>query len=151
MSFAQVIRAGRSIAIAALVVGFAAACDDPFSPYWDRGTYDLRYANNDRVPAVVSSGPGTSYTEVRGGSLTLRGDHSYQLVVQVREQIGGNVYEFSKVFAGPYESENRTLYLTYVDSDGYSRVMVANWRDGKIELVVPEVDGRYGVLCRFGP
>lgn len=102
MSFAQVVRTGRSVAIAALVVGFASACDDPFSPYWDHGTYRLHYANNDRVPAVVSSGPGTSYTEVRGGSLTLRGDHSYQLVVMIRERSGGQLYEFSKVFAGPY-------------------------------------------------
>lgn len=150
MSVAQVIRAGRSIVTATLIAGSVAGCEDPFSPYWDRGTYDLRYANNDRVPTVISAGPGTSYTEVRGGALTLRRDHSYQLIVQIREQIGGQVFEFSRVFAGPYESEYRTLYLTYVDSDSYSRIMVANWRDGYIELVVPEVDGRYGVLCRFG-
>ena len=70
--------------------------------------------------------------------------------MHIREESAGKVYEFSRVFAGPYESEYRTLYLTYVDGDAYSRIMVANWRDGRIELVVPEVDGRYGVLCSFG-
>jgi hypothetical protein len=149
MRFSSIAQAGRSLAVAALIVGAATACEDPFSPYWDRGTYHLEYANNRRVPAVVSEGP-ASYVEVRGGTLTLRSDHSYQLVVQIREQSGSSVYEYSRVFAGPYESEYRTLYLTYFDDDDrYGQSMVANWRDGKIEIVVPDVDGPYGVLCRF--
>jgi hypothetical protein len=149
MSLSTLSRSVRGIALGALILG-TAACEEPFSPYWDRGTYELKYANNDRVPAVVSSGPGTSYREVRGGSLTLRRDHSYQLVVLVREKTGGEVLEYSTVFAGPYETEYRTLYLAYVDSRGYTRNIVANWRDGRIELVGPEVDAGYGVLCTFG-
>jgi hypothetical protein len=148
MSLSLMARAGRGLAIGTVLLA-TAACEEPFSPYWDRGTYDLRYANNERVPAVVSEGPGTSYREVRGGSLTLRRDHSYQLVVLVREKSGPDILEYSTVFAGPYESDYRTLYLSYVDSKGRSRNIVANWRDGRIELVVPDVDAGYGVLCTF--
>ena len=44
-----------------LAVAMLTACDDdPFSPYWDRGTYYLSYANNRPVPTVVSGG-----TEIR--------------------------------------------------------------------------------------
>lgn len=142
-------RMPRGVAVAGLLLA-TAACDDPFSPYWDSGRYDLRFANNRYVPAVVSQGPGSAYTEVRGGTLVLRRDHSYQLVVLVREQSGGQLYEYSKVFVGEYETDHRTLYLTYfLEGDPYSSVMVAAWRDGWLELVVPDVDGYADVLCRF--
>jgi hypothetical protein len=125
-------------------------CDEPFSPYWDRGTYFLRYANNRPVPAVVSSGPASSYTEVLTGSLTLRRNHSYQLLVDVREVVGGRVFETTRVFAGSYDHDGYTLWLSYVPpGDYYSAVMVANWRSGRLEVVVPGVDGPYGVLCMF--
>ena len=135
----------------AILVAALTACDDPFSPYWDRGTYDLWSANNRPVPAVVSEGPAGAFTEVVGGSLTLRRDHSYQLVLDVREVTGGRTYRYTKAFAGSYENEDRTIWLPYFDAEGsYSRVIVANWRGGRIELVVPRVDGYIGVLCLFG-
>jgi hypothetical protein len=149
MTISSVVSAGRRIFAGGLLAVSVSACEDPFSPYWDRGTYYLRYANNRHVPAVVSEGPGASYIEVTGGSLTLRRDHSYQLVVEVREKVAGVTYEYSTVFAGPYESEYRTLYLTYEDRRGNWRNIVANWRDGRVELVVPEIDDSYGVLCTF--
>jgi hypothetical protein len=149
MTLSTVVHTGRRLVLGGLLAVSVTACEDPFSPYWDRGTYYLRYANNRHVPAVVSEGPGTSYVEVKGGSLTLRRDHSYQLVVEIREKSAGTVYEYSAVFAGPYESEYRTLYLSYEDGRGNWRNLVANWRDGRVELVVPEIDGGYGVLCTF--
>jgi hypothetical protein len=149
MTSLSVSSAARRLLLGGLLAASATACEDPFSPYWDRGTYHLRYANNRHVPAVVSQGPGTSYLEVRGGSLTLRRDHSYQLQVNIRERTGGVEYEYSTVFAGPYESEYRTLYLSYEDRRGNWRNIVANWRDGRVELVVPDIDNGYGVLCWF--
>ena len=149
MPLSTVFRSGRTLVVGALALASVTACDEPFSPYWDRGTYRLRFANNHFVPAVVSEGPGTSYLEVRGGSLTVRRDRSYQLVVDIREKAGADVFEYSKVFAGSYESEYRTLWLSYVDSRGYSRVIEASWRDGRIEAVIPGIDSGYGVLCSF--
>jgi|GEM_PF-3670131 len=150
MSISKLFHTTRRVFLLGFLALFTAACDEPFSPYWDRGTYDLTYANNYRVPAVVSSGPGGSYTEVTGGSLTLRRDHSYQLVVDIRAVEDGRVYQYSKVYAGEYESEDRRIYLTWYDAgSSYPRVIVANWRGGRIELVVPRVDGNDGVLCEF--
>lgn len=139
-------------AILGLTLTAGVACSDPFSPYWDDGTYDLQYVNNRLVPAVVSSsyGAGAIRTEVLGGSLTLRHDHSYQLLVSVRDWDHGVAYESSVAFVGRYEHDGRVLYLNYFpDGDAYSSVMVATWRHGRIEVVVPEVDVRTGVLCVF--
>jgi hypothetical protein len=138
----------------ALAAAMLTACyDDPFSPYWDRGTYYLVYANNRLVPTTVSGGTGanSAHLEVTRGTLTLRRDHSYQLLVEVREwTAGGQFYESTKAYAGQYENEDRAIYLTYFDpSDYYSSVMVANWRNGRIEVVVPNLDGRQDVLCMF--
>ena len=150
MSISCVFTAARRLLAVALLGASVTACDDPFSPYWDHGRYDLRSANNRPVPAIVSEGPGGSFTEVIDGSLTLRRDHSYQLLLDVREVTGGRVYEFTKAFAGEYESEDRTIYLTYFDAvSSHRRLIVANWRGGRIELVVPRVDGYEGVLCLF--
>ena len=137
-----------------LAVAMLTACDDdPFSPYWDRGTYYLSYANNRPVPTVVSGGSaaGSARVEVTHGTLTLRRDHSYQLLVDVREWMANGQYvETTKAFAGTYENDGRTLYLNYFDPhDYYSNVMVANWRDGRIEIVVPNLDGGVDVLCTF--
>ncbi len=104
------------------------------------------------MPATVSGGvgPGAFRTEVMRGTLTLRRDHSYQLQVDVRDWEAGRAYESSVVFAGRYENDGRALYLDYfTHGDSYPRTMVANWRGGRIEVVVPGVDGRYGVLCLF--
>ena len=143
----------RIAALAVLTSVLTACYDDPFSPYWDGGTYHLRYANNRVVPAVISGGygPNAPFTEVTRGTLTLRRDHSYQLVVEVRDwDANGRAYESAVAFAGRYENDGRTLYLDYfTNGDYYSSVMVANWRGGGIEVVVPELDGRTGVLCAF--
>lgn len=142
----------RHTAILGAVVLVAAACSDPFSPYWHDGTYDLRYVNNRSVPAVVSSsyGAGGIRTEVLGGSLTLRHDHSYQLLVTVRDWDHGVAYESTVAYVGRYDNDGRVLYLNYFpDGDPYSSVMVATWRHGRIEVVVPNVDVRTGVLCVF--
>lgn len=147
----SVLRKSPRFLTAIVLVASMTACDDPFSPYWDHGTYDLWSANNRPIPAVVSEGPAGAFTEVVGGSLTLRRDHSYQLLVDVREVTGGRMYEYAKVFAGTYENEARTIYLSYYDTGAsYPRVIVANWRGGRIELVVPRVDGYESVLCLFG-
>ncbi|MBM4194090.1 MAG: hypothetical protein FJ202_06895 [Gemmatimonadetes bacterium] len=140
-----------SVALVALAAVSVTGCDDPFSPFWDRGTYYLRYANNRPVPATVSYDAGAIRREVLGGSLTLRRDHSYQLVVEVREVLsGGRKSEYSVVYAGTYDNDHRTLYLTlYGSGGGWSDYMIANWRGGRIEVVVPEVDSRAGVLCLF--
>lgn len=131
----------------------AACYDDPFSPYWDRGTYYLSYANNRPVPTTVSGGSsaGSPRLEVSRGTLTLRRDHSYQLLVEVRQWTGGGqFYETTRAFAGTYENEGRTLYLNYYGPrDYYSSVMVANWRNGRLEVVVPNLDGEQDVLCVF--
>ena len=140
----------RAMTLLLGVAAISGCYDQPFSPYWDRGTYYLRYANNRPVPAVVSQGSGLVYTEILGGSLTLRRNHSYQLLVDVREWEGGRAYESTRVFAGSYDNDDYTLWLSYVPAgDYYAAVMVANWRGGRLELVVPEVDGRFGVLCLF--
>ena len=143
----------RAVSLALVVATLSACYDDPFSPYWDRGTYYLVYANNRLVPTTVSGGlgPNTPRLEVTGGTLTLRRDHSYQMLVDVREwTAGGQYYETTKVYAGRYENEDRAIYLTYFDAhDYYSSVMVANWRNGRVEVVVPNVDGRQDVLCTF--
>jgi len=142
---------GRRLLAGAFLITSLTACDDPFSPYWDRGTYELWSANNRSIPAVVSEGPAGAFTEVVGGSLTLRRDHSYQLLVDVREATGGRTYRYTTAFAGSYEHEDRTIYLTYFEAESsYPRVIVANWRGGRIELVAPRVDGYVGVLCLFG-
>ena len=151
MSASPGLRIGRRFLAGIVLIASVTACDDPFSPYWDHGTYDLWSANNRPIPAVVSEGPAGSFTKVVGGSLTLRRDHSYQLLLDVREATGGRTYEYAKVFAGTYENEDRTIYLSYYDAGvSYPRVIVANWRGGRIELVVPRVDGYEGVLCLFG-
>lgn len=99
---------------------------------------------------MVSGGPGGSYTKVTGGALTLRRNHSYQLIVDIRLVESGRVYEYSKVFADEYEDEDRTIYRTWYDArSSYSRLIVANWRGGRIELVVPRVNANDGVLCEF--
>jgi hypothetical protein len=153
----QLIRAGRAalsaVPLAVMVLALSACDDDPFSPYWDRGTYYLSAANNRAVPATVSggSGPGSVRVEVTRGSLTLRHDHSYQLLVDVRTWTsGGQFTETTKAYAGTYENDGRTLYLSYFGPrDYYSNVMVANWRDGRIDVVVPNLDGGLDVLCTF--
>jgi len=147
------IRAMRVVPLALAVVTLAACYDDPFSPYWDHGTYYLSFANNRPVPAIVSggSGSGSARLEVSGGTLSLRRDHSYRLLVDIREwTAGGQSYETTKVYAGTYENDGPTLYLNYFDPhDYYSSVMVANWRGGRLEVVVPNVDGYQDVLCVF--
>ncbi|MDA1080557.1 MAG: hypothetical protein O2973_02600 [Gemmatimonadetes bacterium] len=137
-----------------LALASVACGDNPFSPYWDGGTYELRYANNYPVPAVVSGGygPNAIRTEVTSGTLTLRRDHSYQLLVDVIDWDHGVAYESTVAFVGRYENEGRILYLNYFSvGEAYSSVMVATWRHGRIEIVVPEVDVdlRAGVLCVF--
>jgi hypothetical protein len=143
----------RTVPLALAAVTLSACYDDPFSPYWDRGTYYLSYANNRPVPTIVSGGtlPGSARVEVTRGSLTLRRDHSYQLLVEVREWTrDGQFYESTKAFAGTYENEDRTIYLNYFNPrDYYSSVMVANWRGGRIEIAVPGVDAGMAVLCVF--
>ena len=111
MSASPGLRIGRRFLAGIVLVTSVTACDDPFSPYWDHGTYDLWSANNRPIPAVISEGPAGSFTKVVGGSLTLRRDHSYQLLLDVREATGGRTYEYAKVFAGTYENEDRTIYL----------------------------------------
>lgn len=151
MSASPVLRVGRRFLAGIVLFTSVTACDDPFSPYWDHGTYNLWSANNRPLPAVVSVGPVGSFTEVVGGSLTLRRDHSYQLLLDVRDSAAGRTYEYAKVFAGTYEHEDRTIYLSYYDAGAsYPHVLVATWRGGRIELVVPRVDGYEGVLCLFG-
>ena len=143
----------RAVPLALAVATLTACDDDPFSPYWDRGTYYLSTANNRHVPTTVSGGTsqGSAHLEVTSGTLTLRRDHSYQLLVQVREwTTGGQFFETTKAFAGTYENDGRTLWLNYYDPhDYYSSVMVANWRDGRVEVVVPNLDGQQDVLCVF--
>lgn len=152
MLFASMSRAlMRAVPLSLAVVTLTACADDPFSPYWDRGTYYLNYANNRAVPAIVSGGPGGARLEITGGSLTLRRDHSYQMLVTVRTwSATGTFYESTKAFAGTYDNDDRTLWLNYFEPrDYYSNVMVANWRSGRIEVVVPNVDGMQDVLCSF--
>jgi len=143
----------RAVPLATVLVTLVACGDDPFSPYWDRGTYYLSYANNRPVPTTVSggSGSGSARLEVTRGTLTLRRDHSYQLLVEVREWTsGGQFYESTKAYAGTYENDGRTLWLQYFNAhDYYSSVMVANWRGGRVEVVVPNIDGGQDVLCVF--
>ena len=142
-----------ALSLAFVVPTLTACYDDPFSPYWDRGTYYLTHANNRLVPTTVSGGSSGSASrlEVTGGTLTLRRDHSYQLQVDVREwTAGGQWYETSTVYAGRYENDGRAIYLSYFDAhDYYSNEMVANWRNGRVEVVVPRLDGRQDVLCVF--
>ncbi len=153
MTIARATRALRSVMPLAIAVATLTACDDdPFSPYWDRGTYYLSYANGRSVPAIVSGsyGPNSPRVEVTGGTLTLRRDHSYSLLVQVREWSGAQFYESTKVFAGTYDSDERTIWLNYFQPhDYYSSVMIANWRNGRIDVVVPDLDGGVDVLCMF--
>src|SRR5512140_3115682 len=141
----------RIVPLAFAVATLTACGDDPFSPYWDRGTYYLSLANNRPVPAIVSGGPGSVRLEVTRGTLTLRRDHSYQLLVDIREWTStGQFYETTTAYAGTYENDGRTLYLNYFGvHDYYSNLMVANWRDGRIEVVVPNIDGQQDVLCVF--
>ena len=143
----------RAVPIVAAVATLTACDDDPFSPYWDRGTYYLSYANNRPVPTTVSGGtlPGSARLEVSGGTLTLRRDHSYQLLVDVRQwTTGGQFYETTKAFAGTYENDGRTLWLNYfTPHDYYASVMTANWRNGRLEVVVPNLEGGVEVLCVF--
>lgn len=143
----------RTVPLALVVATLSACYDDPFSPYWDRGTYYLAYANNRPVPTIVSGGtaPGSPRVEVVRGTLNLRRDHSYALLVEVREWTGtGQYYESTRAYAGTYENDGRTLWLNYFGPrDYYSSVMVANWRNGRIEVVVPNVDGGQDVLCVF--
>lgn len=143
----------RALTLTAAVATLTACDDDPFSPYWDRGTYYLSYANNHPVPTIVSggSGPGSARLEVTRGTLTLRNDHSYQLLVEMRQWTGGGQFsETTKAYAGRYENDGRALYLYYYGPrDYYSSVMVANWRDGRVEVVVPNLDGQQDVLCVF--
>ncbi len=141
----------RVVSLTVAAVMLTACYDDPFSPYWDRGTYYLQYANNRRVPTIVAGGAGSPRLEVTGGTLTLRRDHSYQMLVDVRQwTAGGQYYESTKVFAGRYENDGRAVYLTYFDPhDYYSSAMTANWRNGRIEVVVPNLDGWADVLCVF--
>ena len=143
----------RVVPLAVVAATLSACYDDPFSPYWDRGTYYLAYANGRPVPTIVSGGslPGSPRVEVTRGSLTLRRDHSYALLVEVREwTANGQFYEWTRAYAGTYENDGRTLWLNYYGPhDYYSSVMVANWRNGRIEVVVPNVDGGQDVLCVF--
>ncbi len=143
----------RAVPLGLVVATLAACYDDPFSPYWDRGTYYLSYANDRPVPTIVSGGtlPGSARLEVTRGTLTLRRDHSYQLLVDVRQwTTGGQFYEATKAYAGTYENDGSTLYLNYFGPrDYYSSVMVANWRNGRVEIVVPDVDAGQDVLCVF--
>lgn len=132
----------------------ATACDGgPFSPYWDRGTYDLLYANNRAVPSTVyasSVGGRASRVDVNSGALTLRGDDSYQLVVRVRETVGNQDTDVTHAYAGHYYHEGRMLYLNYYESGSdYYAEIAATWRDDSIELVLPDVAAGRGVLMRF--
>ena len=143
----------RALSLAIVVAALTACYDDPFSPYWDHGTYYLVYANNRLVPTTVSGGigPNSPRLEVTRGTLSLRRDHSYQLLVEMREwDAGGHFYESTKAYAGRYENDDRAIYLTYYDAhDYYSSVMAANWRNGRVEVVVPNLDGWQDVLCVF--
>ena len=140
-------------AMALLSIAVTACDNGPFSPYWDRGTYDLLYANNRAVPSTVfasSSAGRVSRVDVLGGTITLRRDDSYQLVVRVLETSGGRDTDVTYAYAGHFDYEGRMLYLSYFDTvSGYYDEIAATWRDGSIELVLPDVaDGR-GVLMRF--
>jgi hypothetical protein len=140
-------------AIAVLTIAVTACSDGPFSPYWDRGTYDLAYANNRTVPSTVYSSAATgrvSRVDVIGGSLTLRRDDSYQLVVRVRETSGIQDADVTHAYAGHFDHEGRMLYLSYFDAGSWTYgEIAATWRDDSIELVLPDVAAGRGVLMRF--
>lgn len=140
-------------AMALLALAATACADGPFSPYRDRGTYDLVYANNRTVPSTVyaSSAAGrVSRVDVVAGTLTLRRDDSYQLLVQVRESNDGQDVDVTYAYAGHFDHDGRMLYLGYFDpaSSSYDEI-AATWRDGSVELVLPDVAAGRGVLMRF--
>ena len=130
------------------------ACENgPFDPYWDRGTYDLVFANDRTVPSTVyeSTGAGrVSRVDVIDGTLTLRRDNSYQLLVTAREFSGGGYADVTHAYAGRYDYDGRTLLLSYFDPAFTTYAEIdASWRDGSVELVMPDVAAGRGVLMRF--
>ena len=139
-----------------LTIVFAATTgchDGPFSPYWDRGTYELVAANDRYVPAMVysaMSGGRQDRVDVLGGSLTLRGDGSYELLVHVAESVDGWTEDVTHAYAGAYDAQGSMLFLRYdVPGSYYSDEMQAMWRNGSVEVVVPDIAMGRAVLLRF--
>jgi len=137
-----------------LVLATTAACHDgPFSPFFDRGLYDLISANGEYVPSTVYSAVAAGHVQrvdVQGGTLTLHSDGSYNLLVHARESTDGVVVDVTHAYAGAYDAEDTILYLSYdVPGSNYGAEMQAVWRDGTIEVVVPDVAMGHGVLMRF--
>ena len=140
-------------AVALLVLATAACEHGPFNPYWDGGTYDLLYANDRPVPTVVFANSGdarVSRVEVTGGTLSLRRDDSYQLLVTAHESGSGGEADVTYAYAGRYDYDGRTLFLNYFDPDlaAYAEID-ASWREESVELVLPGVAAGRGVLMRF--
>jgi hypothetical protein len=141
--------------LAALVLVSVTACEHaPFSPLFDRGTYALVSANGGYVPSTVyhaTTAGRFDHIDVTGGSLTLRTDGSYRMLVVTHEDVGGVVADVTHAFAGSYDSEGSILYLTYDLPGAYGGgQMQATWLGGDVEVVVPDVAMGNGVLLRFG-
>ncbi|MBI1809308.1 MAG: hypothetical protein HYR75_05365 [Gemmatimonadetes bacterium] len=144
----------RGALLALGLVTITACHDGPFSPYWDRGTYELVAANGRYVPSnvYVAAGPGhVDAVDVVDGWITLHGDGSYELIVHARETTNGLSADVTHAYAGGYDTDGNMLYLSYdLPGSYYSDQLQASWHDGIIEVVVPDVAMGHGVLMRFG-
>ena len=137
-------RFSRTLRTAVLIAGTmgAGACVEVFDPWGPEGFYGLRYANGERVPAVVyyESGNGPFEITLLGGELRLRADGTFRMDLDYAEWDGRVETRYTQGLTGEWDQEHDTVWLDYIDpetSDWTS--LAANRRHETLEFSMPGV------------
>lgn len=140
-------------AVLLAIVPLSSACEIDIFASYPSGTYDMRWVNGRRVPAVVfeSTNPGTFYrVELSYGTLHLRRDDTFSLDFEVRETDTKGVSRTTHGYSGSYEIDGPDLYLYFVDPvTNRDRTLSGFVRDGYVEVLIAGIVDRQLLQCGF--
>lgn len=125
-----------------LVALFLTGCSDTVFGPAARGTYDLYRVNGRRAPATVyeevNRGTVVYALKVENGDLTLRGDGSFFLRMEIEEFDEGIRVRSTEGYAGQWEEEFGEIFFYFVDPvTGRNRTLSGTLRDYRVDVLVP--------------
>jgi hypothetical protein len=133
-------RAMRAVLMMAAVV-IPAACTVSIEPFGPSGTYELRTANGQRVPAVVFSRTGADgYTvTLLGGEVRLRGDNTFRMDLDYVDVDARTETRYTQGVNGDWSTDrDGTIWLDFVDPDTGDWTSLAAFRSSdNLEITIP--------------